>query len=294
MEWSDLRLALAVGRGGTLAAAAKSLGVDATTVSRRLARLERALDSRLFERGPDGALVATAAGAAALACAEAVEREVELLSREAGGRDAVVAGTVRVTSVPVLVQRLLVPAAGALLARHPELRLELVAEPRDLNLGHGEADVALRLARPTLGGRTLVTRRLAELHYAVYAAARIEPAAAEALPWIGYDSGMAELPQAEWTERALRRDPGDAGGGAGGSAGGLRVNDADLAYAAALAGQGRALLPCRLAEADPRLRRLEPAGLPEPPRREVWMLLRRDRRDLARIAAVVAWIDTLF
>ncbi len=286
MDWSDLRIALAVGQGGTLAGAAKRLGVDATTVSRRLARLERALDCRLFERGPEGALVATTAGAAVLARAEAVEREVELLNREVGGRDSLVAGTVRVTSVPILVERLLVPAVGPLLERHPGLRVELVAEPRDLNLGHGEADIALRLARPTAGGSSLVTRRVAELRYAVYAACRLGTAQATALPWIGYDAGMAELPQAEWTERVLRR-----GGAAGG---GLRVNDAALAYAGVLAGIGRAPLPCRLAEADPRLCRLDSGDLSELPRREVWMLLHRERRMLARIAAVTAWIDSLF
>lgn len=286
MEWSDLRIAIAIGRGGTLAAAAKMLAVDATTVSRRLARLERALDSRLFERGSDGLLVATAAGEAALARAETVEREIFRLKGQVGGWNALVAGAVRLTSVPILVKRLLLPAVAPLSARHPELQLELLAEPRDLNLGHGEADIALRLARPTVGGETLLTRKLAELAYAVYAAVDVPSGKAAALPWIAYHSGMAELPQAEWIERRLRRDVRAAGS--------LRVNDADLAYQAVLAGLGRSLLPTVIAEADPRLRRLDSQTLPPLPRREVWMLLHRDRRTLARMAAVVDWIDELF
>ncbi|HUN48921.1 MAG TPA: LysR family transcriptional regulator, partial [Stellaceae bacterium] len=88
LNWNDLRHVLAVARGGSLAAAAKQLGVDQTTVTRRLAAAEAALGARLFERGEGGALEPTAAGAAAVARAERVEQEIESLAAIAGSNAA--------------------------------------------------------------------------------------------------------------------------------------------------------------------------------------------------------------
>ncbi len=163
LDWNDLRYLLAVARGGTLAGAAKGLGVDDSTVSRRVARLEARLEARLFERAGDGRLRPTPAGAEALERAERMELEVEGLRDSVTGADAVCAGTVRLTSVPLLVNRLLVPALPGLLDRHPALNLELVADPSDLSLRRREADIALRLARPRSGGRSVLARRIGTL-----------------------------------------------------------------------------------------------------------------------------------
>src|SRR5690349_14902177 len=133
MEWSDLRHVLTVARAGTLAAAARRLGVNQTTVARRLKAAEQALGTRLFERR-DGVLYPTAAGEAAIVRAARVEQEVEALETGVGEDEAGVAGLVRITAVPILANRLLIPALPKLLAVHPGLRLELVAEPRNLNL----------------------------------------------------------------------------------------------------------------------------------------------------------------
>ena len=118
------------------------------TVARRLQAVEAALDARLFERLPDVAMRPTQAGEVASTHAEQVKAAVLELLGTVAGTDATLAGTVRVATVPVLVGRVLVPAAAALLGQHPELLLELVAEPRDLNLTRREADLAVRLARP--------------------------------------------------------------------------------------------------------------------------------------------------
>ena len=128
MEWSDLRYLLAVARAGTSAAAARRLGVNQTTVSRRIAAAERAIGARLFER-IDGLLSPTAAGKAAIARAAQVEEAVTGLERDIGGADAAPEGLVRITAVPLLVNHVLIPALPDLLAAHPRLRLELIAEP---------------------------------------------------------------------------------------------------------------------------------------------------------------------
>lgn len=164
MDWNDLRFVLAVARTGTLSAAARRLRVNQTTVMRRLAAAEAALGARLFDR-IDGELRATEAGRTALARGDEVEQAFDALERTIGGRDAKIAGRVRVTAVPILANHLLVPAFPKLGARHPTLQLEMIAEPRNLDLTAREADIALRLARPQTG--TMLMRRIGDLGYAV-------------------------------------------------------------------------------------------------------------------------------
>src|SRR5262249_54439298 len=117
MDWHDLHYILAVSRAGTLSAAARRLAVNQTTVARRLAAAGHALGTRLFVRVA-GALRPTRAGEAAIACAARVEQDVLALERGERGGDAALAGSVRLTAVPVLINRLLAPALPAFLASH--------------------------------------------------------------------------------------------------------------------------------------------------------------------------------
>ncbi|HEX2114331.1 MAG TPA: LysR family transcriptional regulator [Alphaproteobacteria bacterium] len=273
MEWSDLRYVLAAARAGTLAAAARRLGVDQTTVSRRIAAAERAIGARLFER-VDGALSPTTAGSAAIARAAQVEEAAAALERDIAGADAATEGLVRITAVPLLVNRVLIPALPKLLATQPRLRIELIAEPRNLSLTRREADIAVRLARPKAG--VALTRRIGRLDYATYAR---RGARSEDLPWITYEEGQSHLPQARWI--AARND----------GEGPLLVNDAEGLLSAVVAGLGRSLLPALVAERDPRLVRLGPPAVLS---REIWLMVHRDLRDQARIAAALGWLaDTL-
>jgi len=284
-NWNDLRYLLAIAQGGSLAAAARRLRVDETTVARRLAAAEAVLGARLFER-MEGAMHPTPAGEVAIAHAERIEREMHELHDRIGGVDQAVAGTVRLTSVPIVVNRLLVPALPALIADHPLLRLELIAEPRNLSLTKREADIALRLARPQ-GGGTVVARRIGHLDYAVYtrsSAANLRRAAkprdGDALPWITYEGAFDDLPQAKWISTAARGAPMPLA---------LLAADAETILAAVRAGLGKSLLPCAVAEREPGLRRL--GGAAPVLSRELWLLVHADLRQLARIAAVVGWIE---
>ena len=151
-NWNDLRYLLAIKRSSTITAAARLLSVDDTTVSRRLAALQVASGSTLFSRQPDGRLRLTASGDAIAQCAEIMERQVDLTNASLGAGHGQYAGSVKLTSVPIVANRLLVPAIGKLLDRHPALQLELIPESRDLSLSRREADLAIRLARPSTGG----------------------------------------------------------------------------------------------------------------------------------------------
>ena len=271
MDWGDLRYILTVARAGTLAAAARRVGVNQTTVARRLAAAERALRTRLFERR-DGLMHPTRAGEAAIALAARVEEDVRALEHGIGGADRVAAGNVRVTAVPILANRLLIPAVRGLLRRYPQLRVELIAESRNLSLTRGEADIALRLGRPESGNA--LARRIGRLDYAVYG----PRARAGDVAWISYEEGSSHLPQARFIA-AQEEEIAP-----------LAVNDAEGLVAAVRAGLGKSLLPCFVGDRAPGLRRL---GRGVAFSRDVWLLVHRDLRTQARIVAVIDWLMEL-
>jgi DNA-binding transcriptional LysR family regulator len=201
LDWNDLRYVLAIARSGAHAAASRQLGVNETTLYRRLARIERRLGSRLFQR-IEGSLLPTDLGHRVIAHAERMELEAEAVIEAANGVKSTVGGSVRVTSVPILINRLLLPALKELRDAHPDLRLELVADPRNLSLTKRDADLALRLARPNKEQR-VIARRIAQLQYAVYGPSGADGAI---LPWIAYDDSMLELPHAAWIHQTLRTE----------------------------------------------------------------------------------------
>ncbi len=283
INWNDLRYLLAIKRGQTLAAAARQIGVDDTTVSRRLAALQSAMGASLFQRQGDGKLALTPGGQAVAHHAEVMEQQFDLIGDALHSDLGSLSGSVRLTSVPILVNHLLVPKVGPLLEKHPELHLELIPESRDLSLTHREADLALRLARPKTGGTNVKARRIGRLSYSVYASRAIPAADAARLPWISYDDTMAHLPQAQWMARAVK--------GRTGVFSPLKVQDVETALEAVLAGLGKSLLPSGIANRDRRLRSLQIDAGQTPLSREMWLLAHRDQLELGRIKAVIAWIE---
>jgi DNA-binding transcriptional LysR family regulator len=166
LSWNDLRYLLAVARTRTLASAAARLRMDPTTVSRRIARAAAILGSRLFHRS-GGLLLPTEIGQMVIAHAERIELEVDKLKNAATDAAATISGGVRVTSVPILVNRVLIPALPALQRAQPLLQLELIAEPMNLSLTRRDADIAVRLARPHKE-QGVFARRIGQLDYAVF------------------------------------------------------------------------------------------------------------------------------
>jgi DNA-binding transcriptional LysR family regulator len=275
LAWDDLRYVLAVARFETIAEAARRLEVDEATVARKIARAERVLQSRLFER-IRGKVLPTETGKSAAEHAEVVEREIETVIAKTSGADLTPAGRVRLTSVPIIVNHVLIPAVPALLKSHANLQLELIADPRDLSLTKRESDIALRLARPHRELYTLA-RRVGHLEYAVFGPPGLE---ADELPWITYDDLMADLPQARWIAEQIQRD--------GSADPPLRVNDAEALLWAVMRGLGKSLLPTVIANAEQRLSRLFD---PSPPlMREIWLLVHPELRDLRRIQVVIDWL----
>ena len=284
MDWNDLRYILALEGEKSFAAAGRYLGTDPTTVSRRLRAVERSLGATLFHRGETGSMTLTAAGEIAVARARAIETEVGGLSAALRNADSSVSGSVRVTAAPFLINRLLIPATPDIVSRHPELRLELIADSRNLSLTRREADIALRLARPTeMAGNRIIARRIATLGYGVYVA-RQTAGAFEQLPWIVYDDSMVHLPHAQWIAAEASKL---------GARSSVVINEAEGLIQAACAGLGRALLPTLVGDRIDGLVRLVEAQK-TPPTRELWLLTHPDIRHLARIKAISAWIEATF
>ena len=272
LDWNDLQYVLALSRAGNLASAAQDLRVNETTVARRIARIEKGLASKLFER-TDGVLLATEVGQIVVERAERIEVDVGEITIAATGADARAVGTVNITTIPLLANRVLLPAIPRLLDAHPLLLLHVIAEPRNLSLTRREADIALRLGRPERDQRA-IARRVGEIAYAVYGRKGSPP---QTLPWIGYDESRSASQAMKWIVKAIKDEP-DAKIG-------LIVNDSDAAFHAVCAGLGRTLIPCSIGDQEPGLSRV--SGTRPVLIRELWILVHHELRHLARIKAVV-------
>ncbi|MCX7354632.1 MAG: LysR family transcriptional regulator [Alphaproteobacteria bacterium] len=275
-DWDDMRFVLAVGRTQSYAAAARQLRVNESTVARRVAQFERHLSARLFERS-DGILQPTDAGAETIARAERIELEVQATEGRLAGINDRAAGSVRVTAACLFTNHILVPALPRLLNKHPLLRVELVADGRDLSLTNREADVAVRLARPESDSRA-IAKRVGKLSYAVYASTS---QADEALPWIAYDDRLRDLPQAKWIADEMARD--------GAAKPQLLINDAETLLKCLVLGLGKSLLPVEVGDRTRGLARVSDGS--KPMAREIWLLVHPELRDLTRVKAVMNWLQ---
>jgi DNA-binding transcriptional LysR family regulator len=276
LNWNDLRYVLAIARaGGAHGPAGRLLGVNETTVSRRLARIETVLGAKLFQRS-EGSLRQTDIGHRVVEHAERIELQVDAVKEITSGNKSAVAGSVRLTSIPILINRLLFPELKRLCRACPDLRVEFIAEPRNLSLTKRDADLALRLARPNKEQR-VIARRIAQLKYAVYGPSGRK---SSRLPWITYEDRMLELPHAAWLQQNARADEGTSN---------VVVNDSELALHAIKAGLGKSLLPIFIGETEKGLTRL--SGNEAVLEREIWLLIHPELKHLARVKAVTSWIE---
>lgn len=278
----DLPLVLALARRRTLAGAAEALDVDVSTVFRRLNRLEQGIRVRLFDRSPHG-YQPTDAGRRALESAERLETELQALDRDITGRDQALCGKVRVTASETLAYRVLPPQIARFRAAHPGIDVELAIDNRVLDLQRREADVALRVRRPT--DPDLYGRRLATVAWAIYAARDYPtPLKRTRGAWdfaphtvIGWEEGARQVAASEWlathvpASRVL-----------------YRSNSLLNHMMATRAGVGIAMLPCYLGDAEADLKRL--TAVLDEPTSELWIVTHKALKDTARIRAFLTLV----
>jgi DNA-binding transcriptional LysR family regulator len=275
-QWEDVRYFLAVVRAASFSGAARALGADQSTVSRRIALLEQALGKLLFERGPR-VVRQTPHGEALVAPALAVERAVLALEDAARRTEDAPVGRVRIALTEGLAQHVVVPAVlPALFAAHPGLAVDLRTGDDVADLERHEADLALRFFRPPRG--ELVAQRVARLPLAVLAAKaqrrRLARTAARDLPWTAYVHERIDTPEA----RVLAQ--------IGVSRARLECSSVETQLAAVRAGLGVAVAPRALTRVLAGLVELTPPDLPSLGALELFVVTRAALRHVPRVAVV--------
>ena len=283
MLWDDLRYVLAVARAGSALRAAGVLGVNQTTVLRRIDTLETALGVPLFERSTSGQVL-TRAGRIVAEAAERIDEQARGLESALAAQRRTVTGSVRFTASEVLAGRLVTPSMRAFHTLYPGVPVELIATDERLDIARGEADVALRAgARPE--GAGIVAQRLPDLDWTVYcsrgyAAERGLPDTRDALRGhdvVGLEGRMGQLPGWLWLAAATP-----------GSAVPVRSNSFVSLVSNLKAGLGLGALPTIIGDAEPELVRC----LPPPPeiKAELWLIVREQRKSEPHVRAFTEFI----
>ncbi len=283
LGWDDLRYFLTVARTGSTLAAARALRVNQTTVARRIAGLEEATGLTLFERRRAGYAL-TAAGAALVEQAEAVENAAHSFTDAAAAQTREAHGVVRLTTVEIYAATLLTPLLGELRAAHPGVRIELDSTDVKRDLGAGEADIALRSGHPPEESG-LVGRRIGHDPWTLYcsrsyAEANGLPRSLAELkghPIVGGGGDYVWPMYRRWLQRLGLED---AVVFEHGSASGL--------LAAVRAGIGMAVLPSLVAGRDPEL--VQVVAPPQSDKMELWLLTHERVRHAPRVRAVMAFL----
>lgn len=273
-SWDDLRLVLAIARSGNLAAAAATLALNHSTLFRRLNALERDLGSKLFERLGTG-YRATAAGTRMIEAAERMEAEALALDRDLTGRDARLSGQLRVTCSDTIAQGVLTGEIARFRVTHPGIEIDLVVDNRVVDLSRREADVALRVTRPSQGD--LFGRKLNDIRWALYASKsylKKQPApkrtadlaAHSVIGWVDARTRAADWLAANVPSPAMQ----------------IRTSGPVNQFVAAREGLGIALLPTYLANGSELDRVLGPL---KDLTTELWIVTHKSLKDTARVRA---------
>jgi DNA-binding transcriptional LysR family regulator len=282
IDWDDLRFVLAVARSGSALRAARALGVNQTTVMRRMERIEAAVGADLFERRQTGYQL-TPAGRRIAQGAARIEDEVKALESAAGAERRALSGCVRVTTSEMLANLLIAPWLLTFRREHPGILVELVTDDRLFDLARGEADVALRgsVRKQELPqGAGIVVRRLSRAAWSVYCSRSYAdehgvPTTIEALDGhaiVAVDGPMADLPGPRWLASVARNSRTSA-----------RCNSLTNLVVTLKAGLGVATLPCIAGDAVPELVRC----LPPVPELEgaLWLIVRAEVKSAAHVRA---------
>ncbi len=269
LNWDDLRLFLAVAREGSISGAARQLGVQHSTVSRRLRILEKALGARLIER-KKGAYELTPAGASLTLSVRQMEKTALDAEGALSGKDALLTGELRITAINNMATTVLMPMFASFSRKYPEINLHIIVSNKYASLPQREADIAIRLTNtPT---DTLIGKRLTTVASTVYGsrsylerlrARRARPA------WLGVECCAFHQ---SWTKEACDEEGHN-----------FFLDDTLLTKAALIEGLGVAYLPCFMGDMEPELERYCP---PDPQLNiGLWLLFHPDLKRTARILA---------
>ena len=278
INWDNLRYVLVVANKGSIAAAARELGVNRTTVLRRINTFQQNLNCRIFDRGDTG-YVLTPEAEKMIDAAREVEGTLFDMQRQIAGHELKLEGELRVTTTDTFMLSLLGPHLASFQQTHPHIVVEVLMTNNILDLNRRDADVAIRPTRSPDAG--LVGRRLCDVDFGIYATPQllqwVDRKQIFDARWIGFVDDIMQTPIGAWFSNAI--DIGHIC---------LRCDSFVAVRVAAEAGIGLALLPRLLGDSSAELERLEvdtsqlTVGL--------WALA---HPDLVRSARVHAFIEHL-
>jgi len=278
ISWDHWQTLLAVHRGGTYASAASTLGINATTVGRRIKLLEQRLGSPLFVRS-DGKLIPTASCTAVFPHLDSVAESLRAAEHASPlEHTAHLWRDVTITTAPFLVSNLLAPAIANIVDKQ-RMRIDLLGNANNISLTRREADIAIRIEDggflPTDQNALIVSEKLNDLNFAVYYASSYQP---NDLPW----AGLIEDGYPSAGMSAMNRLAGDIGFQ-------FRAKHFDTLHMMVQSGSAKAMLPCFMGDTDPSLTRQGDVELTL----QLWMLSHRQDQDLKHLAdvrkAITAW-----
>ncbi|PTR34081.1 LysR family transcriptional regulator [Luteibacter sp. OK325] len=278
LSWDDLRIVKAIGESSSLAAAATLLGVNNSTISRRLSALEEILGVALFDRRRSG-YVPTSAGVELVALGERVEKDVVGVVRRVSGNLQTHRGDLRITTSDALLLDFLTPIIASFQMKNPEVRIEVIVANEALNLARGDSDVAFRatLSPP----ENLFGRKVATVAWATYgrktdyAHASLPAADLYTRHWVSYGKRLCGLRAFRFVEDRVSQEN-------------IRYrSDSVTGVAAGIsAGMGIGILPCMHGDLVPGLMRIGP--IESEIFDELWILTHPDIRKAGRVFAFMS------
>ncbi len=281
-DWANLQSFLAVVRTGRLTVAARQLGVDHSTLGRRIQRLEKSLQARLFDRRAQGYSL-TVHGERLLELAQQMEAVAMSMVTEVGGSRLSVAGTVRVGATDGFGTAFLAPRLPALRDQHPNLFLQLVTLPRLFSLSKREADIAIGLSPPTEG--RLHARKLTDYTLGLFASKRyltqfpaiIDQKSLQQHRFIGYIDDLIYTKELDYLA-LISRDLNAT----------FTSSNLIAQFQATVSGAGLCVLPHFMAAKEHRLQQILPEAISLT--RAFWLIVHSDMKDLARVRTVSDFI----
>jgi len=283
-DWDDLRYFLATAREGSLTRAAQMLGVNHSTVSRRISAFEDKLGARLFDRSVSG-FVVTQAGQEMMQTAMRIEKEITLLDRQMLSRDMTMTGRLRIATPAALIATFLMPHIASFSLKYPSVEIDIQSSDTLINLHNHEADIAIRsIKNPS---ESLMGRRLTPVAKAIYASSSY-------LERHGCCArSIRDGIQHRWVQSKSNNDvPAWVLKHFPSAQIGCRVNTLLARIQAVKHGIGIGELHCRFGDSDPELHRIYPFETVLDT--DFWVLYHPDLRHTARVRAFTSHIAEAF
>ncbi len=274
-SWDDLKYALAVHRQGGLSGAARELGVNHSTVSRRISALEEQMGVRLFDRFANG-LTATSFGEQAIQAAEEMERRFLELDLTIAGQDMVLEGTIKVSAPQLIIKVVLADIFLEFTKTYPKISLTVIATSDAVNLHRREADVSILASNEpeeTLWGRKVLSQRCMYYGSEHYLTNRPNTKILDCINFVWRGDNPADEVLEVYPDARIV----------------AKFDDMVAVHGAVQANMGIARMPCFLGDTTKELQRV--GGLTAEPYTDIWVLTHPDLQTTPRVRTFMKFVS---